>query len=73
MGCIPLQRFLTTSGECQEKTNQLALGFNQKASQVMQDLSATLPNATFRFGDAYDVVQDVINNPHRYGKHQIQQ
>ncbi|MQM00708.1 hypothetical protein Taro_033451, partial [Colocasia esculenta] len=68
MGCIPLQRFLTSSGECQESTNKLALGFNKKATKLLQNLSRTLPNATFRFGDAYDVVQDVIDNPVKYGK-----
>ncbi|KAK6128189.1 hypothetical protein DH2020_038068 [Rehmannia glutinosa] len=27
----------------------------------------SLPNATFRFGDAYDVVNDLITNPNQYG------
>uniref|UniRef100_A0A1D1YHW3 GDSL esterase/lipase At1g74460 n=1 Tax=Anthurium amnicola TaxID=1678845 RepID=A0A1D1YHW3_9ARAE len=67
MGCIPLQRFLTSTGECQQNTNQLALMFNQAASQLIKDLSNRLPNVTFMYGDAYDVIQDVINNPHRYG------
>lgn len=68
MGCIPLQRVLSTSGECQEKTNTLALNFNKAGAKLMDDLSAKLPNASYKFGDAYDVVNNVITNPSKYGK-----
>ncbi|OVA09814.1 Lipase [Macleaya cordata] len=67
MGCIPLQRILSSSGGCQDRTNKLALNFNKAASKLLDDLSSTLPNATFKFGDAYDVVADVIDNPYKYG------
>ncbi|KAJ8753297.1 hypothetical protein K2173_019696 [Erythroxylum novogranatense] len=67
MGCIPLQRVLSTSGACQERTNQLAQSFNKAAGNLLDNLSGQLPNATFRFGDAYDVVNDVITNPGKYG------
>lgn len=68
MGCIPLQRVLSTSGDCQEKTNKLALSFNQQSIQLVEELNNNLPNASFKFGDAYDVVNDVIANPTKYGK-----
>ncbi|XP_010258330.1 PREDICTED: GDSL esterase/lipase At1g74460-like [Nelumbo nucifera] len=67
MGCIPLQRVLTSSGDCQEKTNNLAINFNKAAEKLLQDLSGNLPNTSFRFGDAYDMVNDVISNPDKYG------
>ncbi|KAA8542440.1 hypothetical protein F0562_023424 [Nyssa sinensis] len=67
MGCIPLQRVLSTSGQCQEKTNKLALRFNQATSKLVNQLSSELPFASFEFGDAYDVVNDVITNPSKYG------
>ncbi|XP_041029026.1 GDSL esterase/lipase At1g74460 [Juglans microcarpa x Juglans regia] len=67
MGCIPLQRVLSTSGDCQDRANKLALSFNQASTNLLQDLSTKLPNASFRFGDAYDVVDDVIRNPYKYG------
>ncbi|XP_030473564.1 GDSL esterase/lipase At1g74460-like [Syzygium oleosum] len=67
MGCIPLQRVLSTSGGCQERTNKLALSFNQATSKMIEDASSKLPNASFRFGDAYDVVNDLISNPVKYG------
>ncbi|XP_076954035.1 GDSL esterase/lipase At1g74460-like [Bidens hawaiensis] len=67
MGCIPLQRVLSSSGECQEKTNTLDLNFNKATAKLMDDLSAKLPNASYKFGDAYDVVNNVITNPSKYG------
>lgn len=68
MGCIPLQRVLSTSGGCQDRTNKLALGFNEATTKLVTKLATTLPNATIRFGDAYDVVNDLISNPNNYGK-----
>ncbi|XP_004299355.1 PREDICTED: GDSL esterase/lipase At1g74460 [Fragaria vesca subsp. vesca] len=67
MGCIPLQRVLSTSGDCVDRTNKLALSFNKAGSKLMDDLNAKLPNASYRFGDAYDVVNNVISNPSKYG------
>ncbi|OIW19631.1 hypothetical protein TanjilG_18441 [Lupinus angustifolius] len=67
MGCIPLQRVLTTSGNCQEKTNNLALSFNNATSKLIDNLMKQLPNSSYKFGDAYDVVYDVINYPSKYG------
>ncbi|XP_058228058.1 GDSL esterase/lipase At1g74460 [Rhododendron vialii] len=67
MGCIPLQRVLSTSGACQQKTNNLALSFNKATSKLVSELSTKLPNASYKFGDAYDVVNDVITNPQKYG------
>ncbi|KAK3440213.1 hypothetical protein EUGRSUZ_B00513 [Eucalyptus grandis] len=67
MGCIPLQRVLSTSGGCQDRTNKLALSFNQATSKMLEDVSSKLPNASFRFGDAYDVVNDLISNPVKHG------
>lgn len=68
MGCIPLQRVLSSSGGCQDRTNKLAIAFNEAAANLVNELSTTLPNATFKFGDAYDVVNDLITNPQKYGK-----
>ncbi|KAL7153287.1 hypothetical protein ABFS83_04G157300 [Erythranthe nasuta] len=67
MGCIPLQRVLSSSGDCQDRTNKLALSFNQESNKLVTELSSRLLNATFRFGDAYDVVNDLITNPNKYG------
>lgn len=68
MGCIPLQRVLTTTGNCRESVNKLALSFNKASSELIDDLVKQLPNSNYRFGDAYDVVSDLISNPLKYGK-----
>jgi phospholipase/lecithinase/hemolysin len=67
MGCIPLQRVLSTTGNCRDRTNTLALNFNKATSKLIDGLSRKLPNASYQFGDAYDVVDDVIKNPQKYG------
>ncbi|KAF2318026.1 hypothetical protein GH714_041353 [Hevea brasiliensis] len=67
MGCIPLQRVLSTSGSCQDRTNKLAISFNQATSKLIDSLTTKLANASYKFGDAYDVVSDVITNPTKYG------
>ncbi|KAJ8772996.1 hypothetical protein K2173_028173 [Erythroxylum novogranatense] len=67
LGCIPLQRVMSSSGACQERTNELAISFNKAASQLSDKLSGQLPNASLRFGDAYDFVNDMITNPLKYG------
>lgn len=67
MGCIPLQRVLSTNGNCQDRANKLSLSFNQASSKLLAGLTKTLPNASYRFGDAYDVVNDVITNPKKFG------
>lgn len=71
MGCIPLQRFLTSTGACQESTNKLALDFNKAASKLLDDLSNTLPNASFKFGDAYDAFQSLIDRPYMFGEYTV--
>ncbi|KAM7267328.1 hypothetical protein ACFE04_009494 [Oxalis oulophora] len=60
MGCIPLQRVLSTTGDCRDSTNTLALNFNKAGSKLIDGLSKKLPNASYQFGDSYDVVNDVI-------------
>ncbi|XP_030521815.1 GDSL esterase/lipase At1g74460-like [Rhodamnia argentea] len=67
MGCIPLQRVLSSSGDCQDRANKLALSFNRATSQMLEKMSGKLTNASYRFADAYDVVNDVISNPYKYG------
>ncbi|KAE8124023.1 hypothetical protein FH972_018935 [Carpinus fangiana] len=57
----------TLEAQLKDRANQLALSFNQASSKLLEDLSAKLPNASFKFGDAYDVVNDVITNPYKYG------
>uniref|UniRef100_A0A5K1ARL1 GDSL esterase/lipase n=1 Tax=Nymphaea colorata TaxID=210225 RepID=A0A5K1ARL1_9MAGN len=68
MGCIPLERVMNTNYTCQDSVNKLAMSFNDNTKQLMQDLSAQLPNATFQFGDAYNEFADLIANPLKHGR-----
>lgn len=67
MGCIPLQRALSLDGKCQNKASNLAVRFNKAATTMLADLETKLPNASYKFGEAYDLVNDVITNPQKYG------
>ncbi|KAE8693940.1 GDSL esterase/lipase [Hibiscus syriacus] len=58
---------LSTTGKCKERANKLSLSFSKAASKLLVDLETQLPNASFKLGDAYDVVDNVIRNPYRYG------
>ncbi|KAH0938493.1 hypothetical protein HID58_005954 [Brassica napus] len=67
MGCIPLQRALSLDGKCQNKASSLAVRFNKAATTMLKDLETKLPNANYKFGEAYNLVNDVITNPQKYG------
>ncbi|KAL8130327.1 hypothetical protein V2J09_019482 [Rumex salicifolius] len=67
LGCIPLQRVLTSTGECQNETNNVSYMFNQAASEMVREISTALPNASFQFADSYDFVSNLISDPLRYG------
>ena len=67
VGCIPMQRVMTDAGDCQESTNSLARNFNHATAKMINNLSKTLPNATFKFGDTYDFLYDLVTNPSKYG------
>ncbi|KAK8955964.1 GDSL esterase/lipase [Platanthera guangdongensis] len=54
-------------GQLRESTNKLSRMFNKKSLNLNKTFSRTLPNATFKFGDAYDVFQDLIDNQETYG------
>uniref|UniRef100_A0A7N0TX13 GDSL esterase/lipase n=1 Tax=Kalanchoe fedtschenkoi TaxID=63787 RepID=A0A7N0TX13_KALFE len=67
LGCIPLQRVLSLSGECRYKANVLSQKFNQAGIKLLNRLSKQLPNSSFIFGDVYDIVYDMISNPEKHG------
>ncbi|KAM0936779.1 putative triacylglycerol lipase [Dioscorea sansibarensis] len=67
MGCIPLQRLMSSDGQCRESTNKLSKGFNKAALQLLNNLTNTLSNSSFVFGDAYDYFQDIIDQPEKHG------
>ncbi|CAM6060690.1 unnamed protein product [Sphagnum tenellum] len=69
LGCIPSQLVLQLSvnGECVPFINGYVQGFNAALKSLLQQLTSTLPGATFVYANAYDMVQSFINNPANYG------
>ncbi|XP_006827265.3 GDSL esterase/lipase At1g74460 [Amborella trichopoda] len=67
LGCIPLARIISLFGGCQEYVNNIVMKFNNAANQLLQALSTRLSNSTFIFSDAYTIVLEIIDNPHKYG------
>ncbi|KAF3783704.1 GDSL esterase/lipase [Nymphaea thermarum] len=67
MGCIPSQRVRTSTGECFESVNSLALKFNSALKAKTKELNSRLPDADFTVADIYSIVLDLIMNPATYG------
>jgi len=67
LGCIPLQRILTTDGSCQESLNEYGVKFNEAAKSLITDLNSKLPGAGFIFADGYTFFTHLIQNPQAYG------
>ncbi|CAM8980047.1 unnamed protein product [Rhodiola kirilowii] len=67
LGCIPLRRVLSISGECQYKANVLSQKFNEAGIKLLKNLSKQLPNSSFIFGNVYDIVYDMVSNPEKHG------
>jgi len=67
LGCIPLQRVLTSDGSCQQNLNEYAVKFNAAAKNLITDLSSKLPAASFVFADGYTFFTKLIENPQAYG------
>eukprot|EP00253_Pinus_taeda_P034086 PITA_34086 len=67
LGCIPLQRVLTTDGSCQQNLNEYAVKFNAATGNLIADLNSKLPGARFVFADGYTFFTKLIENPQAYG------
>uniref|UniRef100_A0A2P2QQ39 GDSL esterase/lipase EXL3-like n=1 Tax=Rhizophora mucronata TaxID=61149 RepID=A0A2P2QQ39_RHIMU len=69
IGCLPSQRTLTggPNRQCNEFTNQAAMLFNSKLSSTIDSLNQVLPDARLAFGDIYNPLLSLIQNPAKYG------
>ena len=69
VGCCPYPRSLNPTGGCIDILNELALGFNKAVQVLMQNLSSSLAGMKYSIGSSYEVVSNIIKNPHALGKH----
>ena len=69
LGCIPYQKTINQvdEDECVSLPNQLAMQYNQKFKDLMNELNERLPGAQFVIANVYDVVMELITNYQHYG------
>lgn len=66
LGCMPLVKTLMNSETCVETYNKVSSSFNSKIKQKLTNLQATTGMKT-AYVDAFEIVEDAIANPHKYG------
>ncbi|KAJ9698793.1 hypothetical protein PVL29_007724 [Vitis rotundifolia] len=72
MGCLPIQ--MTTRFElpgifrvCLEDQNSDAQSYNSKLEKLLPQIQNSLPGSKILYGDIYTPLEDMINNPEKYG------
>ena len=51
--------------------NEMAKDFNKGLESIIAQLNAQLTGANVLYADTFTPVMDYVNNPHKYGKHEI--
>jgi phospholipase/lecithinase/hemolysin len=54
--------------KCIERQNVNAQNYNKKLVNLLSTLRANLPETKIEYADAYEIFDDMINNPEKYGK-----
>ncbi|KAK4477500.1 hypothetical protein RD792_016726 [Penstemon davidsonii] len=69
LGCIPYQKTINqlTEHECVALPNKLALQYNSRLKDLLQELNENLDGATFVHANVYDLVMELITNYAKYG------
>ncbi|MCO5601621.1 hypothetical protein L7F22_055744 [Adiantum nelumboides] len=69
IGCTPYVRSLNVRrpGNCSDRANQLAKGFNDGLFSLVQQLNQQLPGANLLYADAYGITEEVVSNYKSYG------
>ncbi|KAI4305725.1 hypothetical protein L6164_029073 [Bauhinia variegata] len=69
IGCLPLERLTNIFGHhgCNQEYNNVALSFNKKLDKMVGRLNRELPQAFLYTTKAYDIFNDLIKNPSKYG------
>jgi len=70
MGCLPLERAmnLMSGSSCNEEYNKVSRDFNMKLQGLADKLNRTLPGMRIAYGNVYDIVHQVVQNPSSYGE-----
>lgn len=66
IGCEPV--FLKAKTKCAEKVNSYVATYNHKLGVMLEGLGKALRNSTFVLGKRFQLMEDLLANPTRYGK-----
>lgn len=71
IGCIPYQKTINqlAANECVSLPNKLALQYNARLKDLLQELNDNLKGATFVHANVYALVMELITNYVKYGTH----
>jgi len=72
IGCLPIQitsrfKLLPNDRRCLESENLHSRTYNQKLVKLLPKLQESLPGTLFAYADVYEPLNDMINNPQKYG------
>ncbi|CAL5405480.1 unnamed protein product [Camellia sinensis] len=69
MGCLPLERTtnLIFGSDCIEEYNNVAQDFNEKLKGLVEKLNKELAQIHLVFSNPYDILLQIIQNPHFFG------
>ncbi|KAA3478477.1 Lipase, GDSL [Gossypium australe] len=68
VGLIPFERDIHLCGQaCVSILNRMAMLYNSKLKNLLEDLTENLPGSTFVYFDYYAITEDIINNYRSYG------
>ena len=70
MGCLPLERTINLFAihECNEEYNNVALEFNGKMKNLVNQLNKELPGIHVVFSNPYYLVRQMVKKPSLFGK-----
>ena len=73
VGCVPLQRTLAggLARDCDPARNHAAQLYNSRLKEEIARLQEELQCQKIGYVDIYDILQDMITNPCKYGAHHL--
>ena len=71
VGCLPIQitaKFKDPNNRtCVQEQNLDAQSYNQKLANLLPEVQQSLPGSKVIYADNYEPLNDMINNPQKYG------
>ena len=72
LGCIPSWLAVESIDDtCVANDNELVQGFNKALKNLTKSVAQSFPNAMFLYGNSYDIVYGIIQDPYPLGNRSI--